>query len=219
VFTTIVSFGPAPRALAVAADGLITSLRSPNRRLQRVLFNFAEPALSVAVASVCFTYVSGLAPLAQADAPLTRLLVPVLTMSAVFFILNSGLTAVAMAMEAGTSPFQVWRMHFAWLWLNYFGGASIALFLTINAREITLSGIAPRCRSCSCSTSRSSRAFSGIEEGREHLAELNRLHLATAESLAMAVDARDSTPTATRDACRPTRSPSPSAWASPTKRS
>lgn len=191
VFATILSFGAAPAVVTVAIDGLITSVRRRNRRLHRLLFNVTEPAISVWVASEAFTYVSGFAPLSVTSVPLPHLLLPVLTMSAVYFLLNSGLTALAVMSEGGGSPYRIWRTHFAWLSLNYFGSASIALLLAMNAKEITVGTLFVTLPLLGLLYVAFKSRIRGIEDSNEHLAQLNRSHVATVESLAMAVDARD----------------------------
>ena len=57
--------------------------------------------------------------------------------AAVYFILNTGFIAVAVADERRASIIAVWRQHFSALWLTYFGGASIAgVLILMNAARV-----------------------------------------------------------------------------------
>ena len=62
----------------------------------------------------------------------THVLVPATAMAGAYFLCNSGLMALAVSSETGTPAYRVWREHFMWLSLNYFGGASVALLLALN---------------------------------------------------------------------------------------
>ena len=56
---------------------------------------------------------------------------PVACFALVYFALNSGLTAVAIALEKKLAPFAVWRSHFAVVSLNYFASGSVAFLLIL----------------------------------------------------------------------------------------
>jgi putative nucleotidyltransferase with HDIG domain len=191
VFILIMLFGGAPATVTVALDGLISSYRGRNRSPRRILFNFAEPAVSVWCATQAYYWAAGVPPLAEAAAPLSVLLLPTLAMSAVFFVLNSGLTALAVATENRLSPFQVWRSHLIWIWLNYFGGSSIALLVALNTREVSISSVGAVAPLLVLLYFAFHAWVSRIEDSNHHLADLNRLYLATVETLAMAIDAKD----------------------------
>jgi putative nucleotidyltransferase with HDIG domain len=191
VFTTILCFGYGPATLIVTTDGLITSLRGRSRSLLRVLFNVGEPALSVWLAWAVFRGLSGLAPLAEAPAPITRLAVPVLIMSVAYFLVNSSLNAVAVVAERGGSPYRIWRTHFAWLVFNDLASASIALFISMHVRQVSVGGILAALPLLVLLYVALRTSLQKIEHAHAQLAQLNRMHVATVESLAMAVDARD----------------------------
>jgi putative nucleotidyltransferase with HDIG domain len=197
-FTVVLLFGGPPAAVCMAVDGLFISLRRKNREPYRIIFNIAEPTISVLGASTVFYGLYGGAPLAFAPegaAPaLSSLLLPVAAMAAAYFLLNSGFTAVAVASETGQSPYRVWREHFMWLSLNYFGGASVALLLAKNWPSLSLTPpvvlyvVAPLVF-ISWFTFKTS--MDRVEDANHHLTELNKLYLSTVETLAMAIDAKD----------------------------
>jgi putative nucleotidyltransferase with HDIG domain len=191
VFMILLLFGGPAATMTVAVDGLITSLHRKNLQTRRLLFNFAEPAISISVAAYAFYWTSGAPPLAHAPAHLGTLLGPTVVMACVYFLANSGLMALAVSAETGINPWQLWRGHLLWLSINYFGGASIALLLALNTREVTLSSIAAMVPLLLMLYLTFKSWIRRVEDATDHLSQLNRLYLATVESLSMAIDAKD----------------------------
>jgi len=111
--------------------------------------------------------------------------------AAVYFLLNTGFVAVAVAHERRARVVAVWREHFSALWLSYFIGASIAALLVTYTRDLNVSALAivvPLLVVCYL-TYRT--AMGRVEDSNNHLSEVNRLYLSTIETLAMAIDAKD----------------------------
>jgi putative nucleotidyltransferase with HDIG domain len=181
-FTLVLLFGGAPAAVCMAIDGLLISVRRRNREPFRIIFNIAEPTISVLVAAQVFHLLHGDRPLGTD--PWTLLAVG--AMAGVYFLLNSGLNAVAVALEMKKPAFQVW-WDFRLFALNNFGGASVALLLAINSLSV-LAVVVPLVV-ISWFTFKSSMAR--VEDANQHLVQLNRLYLSTVETLAMAIDAKD----------------------------
>jgi putative nucleotidyltransferase with HDIG domain len=85
----------------------------------------------------------------------------------------------------------LWRSHFMWIALNYFGGASVAALLVQNSRgvdPVSLSVIVPLLVITYLTFK---TALGRVEDAHLHLAESNRLYISTVEALAMAIDAKD----------------------------
>ncbi len=191
IFTSILLYGPGPATITVALDGLFTSIYRRNTAPRRILFNVGEPAVSCWVGGHLFYLLAGVPPLATAEGQILQLFLPVMLLGGAYFLLNSGLTAIAVWFESGVSPLVVWRKHFAWLSVNYFGGASIAVLLAVNMRVVnigSLIAIAPLLVILYL-TFRSWTTH--LEDSHRHLTELNELYMSTVESLATAVDAKD----------------------------
>jgi diguanylate cyclase (GGDEF)-like protein/putative nucleotidyltransferase with HDIG domain len=196
VFAAVLLFGPAAATMVVALDGLIISLWifRTSRRAERVLFNFAAPAVAVWIAAHVFFALAGISPLAQTSRPILGLVLPLIVLAVVYFLLNSWLIAVAVAMEQRGSAFEVWRRNFMWLSLNYFSGASVAVLLLPYVQGpgyafVRVIGVLLPLLLISYLTLKT--ALGRVEDANRHLAELNRLHLSTIETLAMAIDAKD----------------------------
>ena len=193
VFASVLLFGPAAGTITVVLDGLIISLRMsrPFRAPRRVIFNVSLLATSIWVAAQIFYFVSGLKPYSIEQAPLGQLLFPLFLFTLAFFLLNTWLVSVAIALEYEKPAYPIWRDNFLWLSVNYFGGASVAALLVAYTREIdfTTLGIIVPLLLISYLTYKMS--MGRIEDANRHLIEVNKLYLSTIETLAMAIDAKD----------------------------
>src|SRR3990172_7595604 len=112
VFTSVLIFGRAAGTVTAALDGLILSLwlRRKTQPLHRVFFNAAATSLSLWVGASLF--LSLLAPEADAGSvDLARLLLPLGVFTAVYFLLDSSLVAVAIALDQGLSAIEVWKKN------------------------------------------------------------------------------------------------------------
>jgi putative nucleotidyltransferase with HDIG domain len=192
IFTCLLLFGAAPTTLTMALDGLIVSLYR-RHRLQQTLFNTAEAALSIWIASHIFLLlaVPGVAPLAHQPVAIGRLILPMLVLTSIYFLLNSGLTTIAVAFETGRSAVQLWRKQFLWLSINHFAGASVSLLLvgTIHQASVSVVAVVLPCLVISYLTFRAS--MGRVADAESHLRQLNRLYLSTVETLSAAIDAKD----------------------------
>src|SRR5215204_3110461 len=196
VFAAVLLFGPAAATMVVALDSLVISLWifRTSRRGERVLFNFAAPAVAIWIASNAFYVLAGIEPLAGAPQPILGLVFPLLILAVIYFLLNSWLIAFAVALEQHGSAFSVWRKNFLWLSLNYLSGASVAALLLPYFQGpdygfIKVIGVLLPLLLISYLTLKT--ALGRVDDATRHLAELNRLHLSTIETLAMAIDAKD----------------------------
>ncbi len=194
-FTAALMFGPAAGAMAVAIDAAVVSMRlvrSP-RTADRYLFNVSAAALAMVLAASGFFALSGTAPLARDGSTIVQHLWPLLAFAALYFVLNTGLVAEAIALAQGEALWRVWRAHFLSLWPGYFGGVSaagLAVFLvaTRGGDLRVLAFILPFPMILYVT-------FKAVVERMQdqvgHLTRVNSMYLATIETLAQAVDARD----------------------------
>jgi putative nucleotidyltransferase with HDIG domain len=191
LFALAIMFGPAPAVATVALDGLTLSLLRRRRNPRQILFNVAEPALTMWVAAQVYYLASGVRPLMEEPATLAEVALPALALAGTYFLMNSVLNALAMATESGTSPFALWRKYFLWVSLNYFGAVSIAVLLAVNSQDFTLGGLLAIAPLVFISYFTFKSSMGRLEDENTHLAEVNRLYLKVVETLAMAVDAKD----------------------------
>jgi diguanylate cyclase (GGDEF)-like protein/putative nucleotidyltransferase with HDIG domain len=195
VFTSALLFGPAAGTVTVALDALVISLWLARRGhpLHRIAFNiFALPAAMWVGAH--FYYTIGTVPplyTSPSAVPISRLLFPLICFTTIYFGLNSSLIAIAISLEKRLSPLRVWRDNFAWLSLNYFGGASVAALLVTYTRNIDYTYLAFVLPLLATLYFTFSFSMGRVEDANRHLSQLNTLYMSTIETLAMAIDAKD----------------------------
>ena len=196
IFTTALMFGPAAGSVLVAIDAAAPSMRLVNdkRSVTRYLFNLSAAALAMSVSAHAYFALGPTVPFAGRPGAVIDHLGALGAFAALYFVLNTGLVAVAVALEGEQSPWHVWRMHFMSLWPSYVGGASsagLALFL-IAARNGDLRVLVfvlpvPLILYMTFRT-----AVARMEDNVGYLTRINSMYLGTVETLAQAVDARDS---------------------------
>lgn len=192
VFTAVLLFGPAVATVIVALDCCVMSLwlRPDPRSTLRTLFNLSSAALAIWLASHVFYMMGKMTPI-TGDLDLPRLAWPLFTLAALYFLLNSWLVAVALAAERRQNVFTLWRRHFQWLGLNYFGGASVAALFVSYTRSIDFSAVGIILPLLVTSYLTYRTALGRVEDANRHLVQVNELYVSTIETLAMAVDAKD----------------------------
>jgi len=182
-------FGPAPAMLAMAIDSSIMSWRRSYSRV-KLLFNACGPALSMYLATHAFFGLSGGLPLASQPAPIPSLVVPLAAMTAIWFVLNSGLTSAALALESGAPLIDVWK-RFLVFSVNYVAAASAAfcVVIVLNIADLTTAAAVLPVVFIFHITIRS--WVGRFEDAQQHIAKVDRLYLSTVETLATAIEAKD----------------------------
>lgn len=195
VFTSVLLFGPAAGTLIVALDALVISLWSLRHQnpLYKIFFNVFALPVAIWVGSQIFFLMAGIQPLVRHSEtqPIGAVLLPLLCFTLSYFLLNSSIIAVAIALERGVSAFRIWRENFAWISLNYFGGASVAALLVSYTRNLEFSQLAIIVPLLLVSYLTFATAMGRAEDTNRHLVQLNQLYMSTIETLAMAIDAKD----------------------------
>ena len=188
--TTAILFGPGPGTLAIAAGGLILSTRR-RKPLRQIAFNGASLAASMWIATQTFFAIAGVPPLIEAIPHLSSLVVPLLALTVVYFLLNSGLTAIAVGLDTGQSPFQIWRDHFQWVSISYLAAASVAFCLILLVQQASFMAMVVILPLFAVFHLTIRSSFGRVEDARRHLTDMDRLYVSTVETLAMAIDAKD----------------------------
>ncbi len=193
VFTSVLLFGTCAGTLTVALDTLVAALSSRRRAREplRVLFNLASASLSIWIASHAFYAWSGIEPLSNTATKMPELLWPLVGMTLIHFLLNSGLVAAALATEHKENAFTIWHRIFPWLSINYFGGASVAALLVSYTRTVDFMALSIIVPLLVTSYLTHKMALGRVEDAVVHVDEVNRLYLSTIETLATAIDAKD----------------------------
>lgn len=175
VFASILLFGPAAATFTVAIDGLWMSLGQYERRWHRTIFNVAEPAISTWAAGATFFAIAHAAPVGLVQTGASPLIVPTVGMVGVFFLLNGSLTAVAVGLEAGQSPFAVWRGYAVPLAINYYASASVAAIAVARGQlDLQVVGLVIPLLVLSYYTYQ--EASTRVDEAERHAREVERLY-------------------------------------------
>jgi len=189
--TSAVLFGPAPATVSIALDTLVMSWRRGNAAHQ-VLFNTAACAISLWAAANVFFGVAGRGPLVDEIAPPgARTLIALACLAAVYFSLNSGLVATAIARQRSVRMLTLGRQHFAVVGITHFAAASASFFfivLTNYASPLAIAALLPLVAIFYLAM-RSS--MGRLDDAQQHVATVNRLYLSTVSALSTAIEAKD----------------------------
>ena len=182
-------FGPGPAMVALAIDSAGLAWRR-GHNLRRLLFNATQPAFSLWAATHVFQFLTGNASALNPSTQITNVILPLAAMTTVYFGLNSGLTAQAVALESQVPLLKVWKRLMP-LSVNYIAAASAAFCFVIVMRTagvLAASAVVPLVIVLHVTL----RSILGrLSDAETHILEVDRLYLSTIETLATAIEAKD----------------------------
>jgi len=191
-FASLLLLGPHETMLVAAGSAFsqCTLNRKEGQRnpLYRTLFSAASLVITVHVAGLAFHLFGG----TPSHTPLT-VARPLVAAATVYFLLNTGLVATAIALSTRSGLVSTWHNNFLWSAPSYFVGAGTA---AVAAWFVEHAGfwVAPFTFAPMYLTYRTYKVYMGrIEDEQRHVQQTSDLHLATIEALARAIDAKDQT--------------------------
>jgi diguanylate cyclase (GGDEF)-like protein/putative nucleotidyltransferase with HDIG domain len=186
-FASLLLVGVDPTLLVAAASAFSQCVLNnrDNQPLHRTLFSMAALVVTVAGAGYVFTMLSGPGP-----DPVTEVARPLVGAATAYFLLNTGLIAVAIALASGQPILGIWQTNFLWSAPSYFVGAGAAALAAWSIQRMGF-WLAPLAFAPIYLTYRTYRVYLGRLEAQRHMQETSDLHLATIEALAAAIDAKD----------------------------
>ena len=191
-FASLLLLGPHETMIVAAVSAF--SQCSLNRKelnpLYRTLFSMASLVVTVEGAGLAFSLLGGTTGHAATIASLAR---PLVGAATVYFVLNTGFIATAIALTSRDNIATVWNGNFLWSAPSYFVGALAA---AVAATVVEHAGywLAPLTFAPLYLTYRTYKVYMGrIEDEQRHVLQTSDLHLATIEALARAIDAKDQT--------------------------
>lgn len=193
VFLATLLYGPSAGTITAAVDALVMSLRLGQkvRTPHRIFFNVGALAITVFPSAVLYFSLAGLDTRAPQYGALDTFVGPLYLFAISVFFFNSWLIAIALAVERAVSPLAIWLKQFLWLAANYLASASIAAILVVFTQAIDLALVALLLPLVVVSFLAFRTTLGRLDDANQHLSEVNRLHLSTIETLAMAIDAKD----------------------------
>lgn len=189
--TSALLFGPGPATLAVSIDSIALSNKFRTNRLRRFVFNGSAPAIALWSGAHVFFAWSGTGPLYSSPVSAEAIVLPLAAFAAVYFVLNSGLTAIAVALEKQTSASAVFRSHFGVVSINWFAAGSAAFMLVLLAQYLSILAIGAVIPLIAV-IHLAMRSWTGrIADAEQHVAALDKLYLSTIGALSTAIEAKD----------------------------
>ena len=190
-FAALLLIGPHETMLVAAGSALSQCYLNTKGRnpLYRTLFSMASLVITVQAAGLVFHLLGYRGP----GSPLADVARPLVGAATVYFLLNTGLVATAIALSTRERIVTTWQTNFLWSAPSYFVGAGTA---ALAAKYIEHAGywIAPLTFAPLYLTYRTYKVYMGrIEDQQRHVQQTSDLHLATIEALARAIDAKDQT--------------------------
>jgi len=181
--------GPELGALAVALETSAISFRLGGAP-RRVMFNSAAPALAMWGAGWFTFRVAGL-PLPAAAPDALTMATGVIVSVALYFLFGSSLVAAAVALDQRGSVQQVWREHFAGLWVSPTAGGYIGMLVALLSREIGTGAVVAVLPMPVIVYQMLRTSLARTDDQLRHLEAMNRTYASTIEAFATAVDAKD----------------------------
>ena len=190
VFAAVLFFGPSAATIIVTFDAIILTSWSRGWTHSRVraIFNVCAAATAIWIAAHLFQL---LLPQIPASPRLEEILLPVGVLAGSYFAINSFLVAIAVGYEQSVSPFEIWKQNFAWVGLNYLGGACVAMLLVNYRQSIDLAALSVIIPILAITYLTFRTSLGRLADAHRHVTQVNDLYLSTIETLAMAVDAKD----------------------------
>jgi putative nucleotidyltransferase with HDIG domain len=190
VFAAVLLFGPSAATIIVTLDAIILSSWASGKRRSKIraAFNVSAAAIAIWVAAHLFRL---LLPQTPSAPRLEEIILPVAVLSATYFAINSFFIAIAVSYEKSSSPLEIWKQNFAWVGLNYVGGASVAMLLVTYRQSIDLTAVSVILPILAITYLTFRTSLGRLADANRHVTQVNDLYLSTIETLAMAVDAKD----------------------------
>ncbi|MSO36329.1 MAG: diguanylate cyclase [Acidobacteria bacterium] len=194
-FASLLLLGPNETMLVavISAWSQCTFRMKVRNPIYRTLFRMACLAITVQAAGFAYQVLGGDPGKLAHD--VLGLAKPLVAAGAMYFVFNTCLIAIAVALATRQAFGTVWNQNFLWSAPSYFVGAGAAALATWAVMTsgvyvyVVLLAAAPL-----YVTYRSYKVYLGrIDDGRRRVEEMADLHLATMEALALAIDAKDQT--------------------------
>ena len=188
-FASLLLIGPHETMLVAAGSAfcqcqLNTKESNP---FYRTLFSMASLIITVQGAGAASYWLGN----ADAADPITAIARPLLGAATIYFLLNTGLVATAIALSSRENVATTWQTNFLWSAPSYFVGALVAALGATLVRDAGY-GLAALTFAPLYLVYRTYKVYMGrIEDQQRHVRQTSDLHLATIEALARAIDAKD----------------------------
>jgi diguanylate cyclase (GGDEF)-like protein/putative nucleotidyltransferase with HDIG domain len=186
-FWALFSLGPAETVcIATVGAWAQCTLRAGGRNpLHRILFSIGSLTVTAAVAAVPVALLMG------SDAPTIATLVRTAAVVApLYFFVNTGLVAAAIAFSTHQSAARVWQRNFLWSAPSYLAGAALAAFATAASARSWFGWLALLAVPLYLVFRSSQTVVARLREEQDETRRAMEVQLATIEALALAIEAK-----------------------------
>src|SRR5215471_6169984 len=188
-FASLLLLGPHPTVVVSVASAFCQCHLNNKEKnpIYRTLFSMAALVLTVEGAGYALVWLTD--PSTTAD--FSTMARPLVGAATVYFLVNTGLVATAIALSTRQPITTTWQTNFLWSAPSYFVGAGTAAVVATLVKK-TGYWFAPLAFAPIYLTYRTYKVYMGrIEDEQRHVRQTSDLHLATIEALARAIDAKD----------------------------
>ncbi|HYY57247.1 MAG TPA: diguanylate cyclase [Pyrinomonadaceae bacterium] len=198
IFLSVLFLG-APAAIIVGATDSYVGARRTTRRATSHLGSPAIMALTVLVAGNAFYLTlkayAGVTniPLKSVALRLDHLIVPLVVMAVLQYFLNGLAIAALYALKSRRPIWKFWRDGYLWTSWTFFAGAIAAALIYGAISRFGFLYVLLSIPVIAATYATYKVYFERVSEKTREASEMSRLHLATVEALATAIDAKDQT--------------------------
>ena len=137
VIAAYVLYGTGAAVWVSLAQALVNSITPRRKPLRKAAFNFGSFALSAFAAGELYRLVGGMTP----PAAIGPTLLAVALSAGAYFLVNTTLTAVAIASSEGQNVVSVWRTNYSWMPVNFGATAVQGAALALAYQALGLFGV------------------------------------------------------------------------------
>jgi diguanylate cyclase (GGDEF)-like protein/putative nucleotidyltransferase with HDIG domain len=198
VFLAVIMLGIPAAIILGMVDSHVSSRRTTRRVtswISATTFMSVTVLISGAAFYASFTTYTGITKYPYGIEPLklSQLGLPLLVMTIVHYFLNSWLVSALFALKKNAPLFKFWCDHYLWLALSYFASAIAAALIYQAFTQFGFGYVILGFPVIAATYATYKVYFERVNEKTREAAEMSRIHLATVEALAAAIDAKDQT--------------------------
>ena len=137
VIAAYVLYGTGAAVWVSLAQALVNSITPRRKPLRKAAFNFGSFALSAFAAGELYRLIGGMTP----PTAIGPTLLAVAVSAGAYFLVNTSLTAIAIAMSEGQNVVSVWRTNYSWMPVNFGATAVQGAALALAYQALGLFGV------------------------------------------------------------------------------
>jgi len=188
-----------PAAVLLGLVETLVGTRRSTKRVPSLLCGAAIMATTVFISGHVFYFALAAyeninrIPLGGARIEFERLLVPLALMTLLQYLINGFSVAAMYALKSRRSVLRFWRDNYLWVSWTFIIGAIVAALVYMSVAQFGFLFIFLSVPVIAATYATHNIYFERMAEKAREASELSRLHLATVEALATAIDAKDQT--------------------------